>query len=171
MGFTMHDRMELLRLTEASEEKLGNSRITDWLSPPFFQTNFWYMWQTTFAFQPWHSAVNLKRYLHRFMNEFPRIETLAGVKRTVYNQYDSIGCLSARLTSPISNSSNMMAREKIAAGRPEFGNPAAFNRGARYLQGFELADVGRPLSSAAFCRSAKGRSGVLGLCAASRSGR
>jgi oleate hydratase len=90
MGFTMHDRMELIQLTEASEEKLGKSRITDWLSPPFFQTNFWYMWQTTFAFQPWHSAVELKRYLHRFMNEFPRIETLAGVKRTVYNQYDAI---------------------------------------------------------------------------------
>ena len=77
-------------LTEASEETLGNSRITDWLSPHFFRTNFWYMWQTTFAFQPWHSAVELKRYLHRFMNEFPRIETLAGVKRTVYNQYDAI---------------------------------------------------------------------------------
>ena len=90
MGFTMHDRIELIRLTEASEEKLGKSRITDWLSPPFFQTNFWYMWQTTFAFQPWHSAVELKRYLHRFMKEFPRIETLAGVKRTVYNQYDAI---------------------------------------------------------------------------------
>jgi oleate hydratase len=90
MNFTMRDRMELIRLTEASEEKLGKSRITDWLSPPFFQTNFWYMWQTTFAFQPWHSAVELKRYLHRFMNEFPRIETLAGVKRTVYNQYDAI---------------------------------------------------------------------------------
>ncbi|MEL4411522.1 oleate hydratase, partial [Shewanella algae] len=43
-----------------------------------------------FAFQPWHSAVELKRYLHRFMNEFPRIETLSGVKRTVYNQYDAI---------------------------------------------------------------------------------
>ena len=90
MGFSMHDRMELLRLTEASEEQLGDNRITDRLSPPFFKTNFWYMWQTTFAFQPWHSAVELKRYLHRFMNEFPRIETLGGVKRTVYNQYDAI---------------------------------------------------------------------------------
>lgn len=90
MGFTMRDRMELIRLSEASEEKLGKSRITDWLSPSFFQTNFWYMWQTTFAFQPWHSAVELKRYLHRFMNEFPRIETLGGVKRTAYNQYDAI---------------------------------------------------------------------------------
>jgi oleate hydratase len=90
MGFTVQDRVELLRLAEASEEKLGASRITDWLSPAFFETNFWLMWQTTFAFQPWHSAVELKRYLHRFMNEFPRIETLAGVKRTVYNQADSI---------------------------------------------------------------------------------
>lgn len=90
MGFSNADRLELLRLTEASEEELGNCRITDWLSPAFFDTNFWWMWQTTFAFQPWHSAVELKRYLHRFMNEFPRIETLAGVKRTVYNQYDSI---------------------------------------------------------------------------------
>lgn len=90
MGFTMRDRVELVRLYEASEEKLGKSHITDWLSPSFFQTNFWYMWQTTFAFQPWHSAVELKRYLHRFMNEFPRIETLGGVKRTVYNQYDAI---------------------------------------------------------------------------------
>jgi oleate hydratase len=53
MGFSMHDRMELVR-SEASEEKLGATRITDWLSPPFFETNFWFMWQTTFAFQPWH---------------------------------------------------------------------------------------------------------------------
>lgn len=90
MGFTMKDRAELARLTEASESKLGTSVITDWLSPEFFTTNFWYMWQTTFAFEPWHSAVEFKRYLHRFMKEFSRIETLAGVKRTVYNQYDAL---------------------------------------------------------------------------------
>ncbi|SDE91289.1 oleate hydratase [Cellulophaga baltica] len=90
MNFTMHDRLEFLTLLEASEEKLGTSKITDWLSPEFFTTNFWYMWQTTFAFEPWHSAVEFKRYLHRFMNEFPRINTLAGVKRTEYNQYDSL---------------------------------------------------------------------------------
>ncbi len=90
MGFSMADRMQLLRLSEASEEKLGTSRITDWLAPEFFETKFWYMWATTFAFQPWHSAVEFKRYLHRFMKEFSRIETLAGVKRTVFNQYDSL---------------------------------------------------------------------------------
>lgn len=90
MGFSMHDRVELLKLTQTSEEELGASRITDCLSPAFFETPFWFMWSTTFAFQPWHSAVEFKRYLLRFMLEFSRIETLAGVKRTIYNQYDSL---------------------------------------------------------------------------------
>ena len=90
MGFSMQDRLELLKMSSASEEALGGTCITDWLSPHFFETEFWFMWATTFAFQPWHSAVEFKRYLHRFMLEFSRIETLAGVKRTVYNQYDSL---------------------------------------------------------------------------------
>ena len=90
MGFSMRDRVELLKLSQASEDALAASCITDWLSPGFFETEFWFMWSTTFAFQPWHSAVEFKRYLHRFMLEFSRIETLAGVKRTIYNQYDSM---------------------------------------------------------------------------------
>ena len=90
MGFSMDDRVELLKLANADEASLGTSCITDHLSPAFFQTEFWFMWVTTFAFQPWHSAVEFRRYLHRFMLEFSRIETLAGVKRTVLNQYDSL---------------------------------------------------------------------------------
>ena len=90
MGFSMQDRLELLKLSQATEESLGATRITDHLSPGFFETPFWYMWSTTFAFQPWHSAVEFKRYLLRFMLEFSRIETLAGVKRTIFNQYDSL---------------------------------------------------------------------------------
>jgi oleate hydratase len=90
MGFSMQNRKELLELSLTDENKLGASCITDWLSPEFFETEFWFMWATTFAFQPWHSAVEFKRYLHRFMLEFSRIETLGGVKRTIYNQYDSL---------------------------------------------------------------------------------
>jgi oleate hydratase len=90
MGFSMRDRTELLRLIEMPEGELGRTCITDHLAPGFFATGFWYMWATTFAFQPWHSAVEFKRYLHRFILEFARIETLAGVKRTKYNQYDSL---------------------------------------------------------------------------------
>jgi oleate hydratase len=70
MGFSMQDRIELLKLSQAPEDQLGATRITDWLSPSFFETEFWYMWATTFAFQPWHSAVEFKRYLLRFVLEF-----------------------------------------------------------------------------------------------------
>lgn len=198
MGFSMQDRIELLKLSNADEDELGSRRITDRLSPSFFETGFWYMWSTTFAFQPWHSAVEFKRYLHRFMLEFSRIETLAGVKRTVYNQYDSLvrplhrwleeqgvhfimdckvtdfdharvggkfavtaihcsrqgrqevipvqeddlvffqngsmtdaSSLGSMTTAPPqlgkTESGGWALWEKLAAGRPEFGNPAAFN--------------------------------------------
>src|ERR1700733_6310897 len=60
MGFSMEDRLELLKLSQADEQTLAASCITDWLSPAFFETEFWYMWSTTFAFQPWHSAVEFK---------------------------------------------------------------------------------------------------------------
>ncbi|WP_178020069.1 oleate hydratase [uncultured Paenibacillus sp.] len=90
MGFDMADRLALAKLIVTPEEKMGKARINDWFGKHFFETNFWYMWATTFAFQPWHSAVELKRYMIRFMHEFPRIHTLEGVTRTPYNQYDSI---------------------------------------------------------------------------------
>ena len=90
MGFSMKDRKELLKLVRADEVIVGTARITDWLGPSFFKTNFRFMWCTTFAFQPWHSAAEFRRYLHRFMLELSRIDTLAGVKRTVYNQFDSL---------------------------------------------------------------------------------
>ncbi|KJR49237.1 putative antigen [Desulfosporosinus sp. I2] len=90
MGFDLGDRLAMAKLVMTPEEKMGKARISDWFGPHFFETNFWYMWATTFAFQPWHSAVEFKRYMIRFMHEFPRIQTLEGVTRTPYNQYDSI---------------------------------------------------------------------------------
>ncbi|MCW3464405.1 oleate hydratase [Chitinophaga nivalis] len=90
MGFKERDRIDLIELFAIPEDVLGTRRIDEWFQPAFFQTNFWLMWCTTFAFQPWHSAVEFKRYLIRFIHEFPRIHTLAGVDRTPLNQFDSI---------------------------------------------------------------------------------
>lgn len=92
MGFNTADRLALGKLMITPEEKLDNIRICDWFAqtPHFFETNFWYMWQTTFAFQKWSSVFELRRYMNRMMFEFSRIQTLEGVTRTKYNQYDSI---------------------------------------------------------------------------------
>ncbi|MGW2522593.1 oleate hydratase [Streptomyces sp. NPDC001617] len=89
-GLDTRDRLELTRLLVLPEAVIGARRIEDFFSPHFFETNFWAMWRTTFAFQNWHSAIELKRYFLRFMQEFPRMHTLAGVRRTRLNQYDSI---------------------------------------------------------------------------------
>lgn len=92
MGFNTADRMALGKLMITPEEKLDDVTIEEWFShtPHFFETNFWYMWQTTFAFQKWSSLFELKRYMERMIFEFSRIETLEGVTRTPYNQYESV---------------------------------------------------------------------------------
>lgn len=92
MGFDQKDRNRLFQLLFTPEEKLDHLRICDWFfhTPHFFETNFWYMWQTTFAFQKWSSLFEFRRYLNRMIFEFSRIETLEGVTRTPYNQYESV---------------------------------------------------------------------------------
>lgn len=92
MGFTHSERMLLLKLIKTPEEELDDMTIEQWFkeTPHFFTTNFWYMWQTTFAFQKWSSLFEFRRYMKRMIFEFSRIETLEGVTRTPYNQYDSV---------------------------------------------------------------------------------
>ena len=90
MGFSEHDRLQLVKCLATPERLLDGKRITDCFSEEFFTTNFWYMWCTTFAFEPWHSAIEFRRYLNRFVHLFPTFDTMAGIYRTRYNQYDSI---------------------------------------------------------------------------------
>ncbi|MEG0320323.1 MAG: oleate hydratase, partial [Niameybacter sp.] len=92
MGFSQADRLALGKLMITPEEKLDDMTIEGWFAqtPHFFSTNFWYMWQTTFAFQKWSSLFEFKRYMERMIFEFSRIETLEGVTRTAYNQYESV---------------------------------------------------------------------------------
>lgn len=92
MGFNNADRIALGKLMITSEESLDNLKISDWFvaTPHFFETNFWFMWQTTFAFQKWSSLFEFKRYMQRMILEFSRIQTLEGVTRTPYNQYESV---------------------------------------------------------------------------------
>ncbi|MCW6511743.1 oleate hydratase [Lichenifustis flavocetrariae] len=78
------------RLALEPEAMLDGTSIADQFDPAFFKTNFWFMWCTTFAFQPWHSAIEFKRYLVRFAHMVSGFSRLEGIMRTVYNQYDSM---------------------------------------------------------------------------------
>ena len=89
-GLAERHLMTLGRLSIEPEVMLGNSRISDHFDASFFETNFWLMWCSTFAFQPWHSAVEFRRYLLRFAHMSAGFNQLRGIMRTVYNQYDSM---------------------------------------------------------------------------------
>jgi oleate hydratase len=89
-GLTEKHILTLEHMSLEPEETLGPSSISDQFDPSFFETDFWLMWCTTFAFQPWHSAVEFKRYLDRFTHMISGFNTLKGIMRTVYNQYDSM---------------------------------------------------------------------------------
>ncbi len=79
-------------MPDSQEEKLDNITIAEYFkkTPHIFQTNFWYMWETTFAFRTQSSAQELRRYMHQMIYEFTQIEHLVGVNRTRYNQYESM---------------------------------------------------------------------------------
>jgi oleate hydratase len=90
MGFSERDRLELIKCVATPEKLLDGKRITDCFSPEFFTTDFWWMWCTTFAFEPWHSAIEFRRYLNRFVHLFKTFDSMSGIYRTRFNQYDSI---------------------------------------------------------------------------------
>lgn len=70
MGFDNADRLAMTKLLLTPEERLDNMTIEDWFGPHFFETNFWYMWQTTFAFQKWSSLFEFRRYMNRMILSF-----------------------------------------------------------------------------------------------------
>ena len=89
-GLSERHILTIERLALEPEGMLGQTSIADQFDATFFETDFWFMWCTTFAFQPWHSAVEFKRYLVRFVHMVAGFNRLQGIMRTVYNQYDSM---------------------------------------------------------------------------------
>lgn len=90
LGFSERDRIDLVKLCATPEKLLENKTITDVFHADFFQSNFWFIWCTTFAFEPWHSAIEFKRYCLRFTHLFSTIDTMSGIYRTQFNQFDAM---------------------------------------------------------------------------------
>lgn len=82
--------LELMELFLTPDEKLYDKTIAQVLGDKFFQSNFWLYWQTMFAFETWHSALEMKRYLQRFVHHIGGLPDLSALKFTKYNQYESL---------------------------------------------------------------------------------
>lgn len=90
LGLSKGNAMELAKLHMLTEDALGPLTIEQYFSESFFQTNFWYFWASMFAFEKWHSVVEVKRYMERFMHLIGGLNQLKGILHTEYNQYDSL---------------------------------------------------------------------------------
>jgi oleate hydratase len=89
-GIPTMEQIKIMELLFTPESLLGNKRIEDWFSLDFFNTNFWMIFQTMFAFQRWSSVAEMRRYMKRFMHLMPGLKYIGGILRTKYNQYHSV---------------------------------------------------------------------------------
>ncbi|WP_295096862.1 oleate hydratase [uncultured Catenibacterium sp.] len=82
--------MALSQLFITPEADLEDKKISDVLPESFWDTNFWLYWQTMFAFQKWSSALEMKRYLCRYVHHIDGLPDFSALRFTKYNQYESM---------------------------------------------------------------------------------
>ena len=82
--------MEIMRLFFTPDEDLYDKRITDYFDDEVLESNFWLYWRTMFAFENWHSALEMKRYIKRFIHHIGGLPDFKALRFTRYNQYESM---------------------------------------------------------------------------------
>lgn len=90
--FTLSERAqkEIIQLFLATREEMENKRIDEVFGGEFLSSNFWLYWRTMFAFEEWHSALEMKLYLHRFIHQIAGMPDFSTLKFTRFNQYESL---------------------------------------------------------------------------------
>lgn len=90
--FGLSDRgaVEILRLFFTPDEELYNKRIDEFFDHEVLNSNFWLYWRTMFAFENWHSALEMKLYLRRFIHHVGGLPDFTALRFTKYNQYESM---------------------------------------------------------------------------------
>lgn len=88
-GLSKSQQWELIRLLLRRKEDLDDITVEQYFSKGFLETNFWAFWRTMFAFQNWHSLLEMKLYLHRFLDAVDGFNDMSTLVFPKYNQYDS----------------------------------------------------------------------------------
>ena len=90
--FGLNDKAaeELVKLFMTREEDLYDKKLTDVFTQDFFGSNFWLYWRSMFAFEEWHSALEMRRYVLRFIHCIRGLPDFSVIKFTRYNQYESL---------------------------------------------------------------------------------
>lgn len=81
---------KIIELFLTKEENLDDKTIEEIFPEDFFESNFWWYWTSMFAFEKWHSAIEMRRYIMRFIHHIGGLPDLSALKFTKYNQYESL---------------------------------------------------------------------------------
>ena len=82
--------MEIMKLFFTPDEALYDRKITDFFDDEVLNSNFWLYWRTMFAFENWHSALEMKRYIQRYIHHIGGLPDFKALRFTKYNQYESM---------------------------------------------------------------------------------
>ena len=90
--FAISDKgaMEIMKLFFTPNEALQDKRITDVFDDEVLNSNFWLYWRTMFAFENWHSALEMKMYIQRYIHHIGGLPDFKALRFTRYNQYESM---------------------------------------------------------------------------------
>ncbi|EPE9900083.1 oleate hydratase [Flavobacterium psychrophilum] len=88
-GLEKKDQLAIVKLLLKKKEDLDDLTIEDYFSKSFLQSNFWFLWRTMFAFENWHSLLECKLYMHRFLHTIDGMKDLSCLIFPKYNQYDT----------------------------------------------------------------------------------
>lgn len=89
-GLNAKAQKDIVKVFLATREEMENKRINEVFGKDFLESNFWLYWRTMFAFEEWHSALEMKLYIHRFIHHIKGLPDLSALKFTKYNQYESL---------------------------------------------------------------------------------
>ena len=89
-GLSQKGSMEIMKLFFTKDEDLYDKTIEDVFDDEVFGSQFWLYWRTMFAFENWHSALEMKRYFQRFFHHIGGLPDFSALKFTRYNQYESL---------------------------------------------------------------------------------
>ncbi len=89
-GLSEKGSMEIMKLFFTPDEDLYDKRITEVFDNEVLNSNFWLYWRTMFAFENWHSALEMKLYIKRFVHHIGGLPDFKALRFTKYNQYESM---------------------------------------------------------------------------------
>ncbi len=88
-GLSKSQQWEVLRLILKRKDTLDDISIEEYFSEGFLKTNFWFLFRTMFAFKNCHSLLEMKLYLHRFLDAIDGFGDMSTLVFPKYNQYDT----------------------------------------------------------------------------------